>query len=262
MRKKVALCVGINDYPGTGSDLNGCINDCNNWAEFLTKQGYRVTILHDNMATKAQVTSQLKTLLATLGFGDRFVFTYSGHGSWVPDQNGDEADGRDEVICLYDYSSGGYLSDDEMYDIFQSRKFGVRVYQFSDSCFSGTLTRFVSREGIDNPWGRNRPKFLPPSHFLSAQQMNAAAKVQFKQVNEKPRPTSVLISGCSESEYSYDAYVENQAQGAFSWAALKTYKPGMSMAAWYREIRKLLPSTSYPQTPQLQGGTWQKYWRL
>ena len=29
---KHALCIGINDYPGTGSDLSGCVNDANDWA--------------------------------------------------------------------------------------------------------------------------------------------------------------------------------------------------------------------------------------
>jgi hypothetical protein len=28
MAKKV-LCIGINDYPGTDSDLSGCVNDAN-----------------------------------------------------------------------------------------------------------------------------------------------------------------------------------------------------------------------------------------
>jgi hypothetical protein len=26
---KNALCIGINDYPGTQSDLKGCVNDAN-----------------------------------------------------------------------------------------------------------------------------------------------------------------------------------------------------------------------------------------
>jgi hypothetical protein len=30
------LCVGINDYPGDGSDLNGCVNDAHAWAALLT----------------------------------------------------------------------------------------------------------------------------------------------------------------------------------------------------------------------------------
>ena len=34
MRKK-ALCVGINDYPYEGNDLNGCVNDAKAWAKLL-----------------------------------------------------------------------------------------------------------------------------------------------------------------------------------------------------------------------------------
>ena len=28
---KKALCIGINDYPGTDSDLQGCVNDATDW---------------------------------------------------------------------------------------------------------------------------------------------------------------------------------------------------------------------------------------
>ncbi len=27
-----ALCIGINDYPGTQNDLSGCVNDAQDWA--------------------------------------------------------------------------------------------------------------------------------------------------------------------------------------------------------------------------------------
>jgi hypothetical protein len=33
---KRAFCVGINDYPYDGSDLNGCINDARAWADLQT----------------------------------------------------------------------------------------------------------------------------------------------------------------------------------------------------------------------------------
>jgi hypothetical protein len=29
---KKALCIGINNYPGTHMDLQGCVNDANDWA--------------------------------------------------------------------------------------------------------------------------------------------------------------------------------------------------------------------------------------
>jgi hypothetical protein len=32
---KTALCIGINDYPGTANDLSGCINDAQDWANTL-----------------------------------------------------------------------------------------------------------------------------------------------------------------------------------------------------------------------------------
>ena len=34
---KRAFCVGINDYPYDGSDLNGCVNDARAWATLLTE---------------------------------------------------------------------------------------------------------------------------------------------------------------------------------------------------------------------------------
>ena len=34
-----ALCVGINDYPIDGADLQGCVNDANAWADLLVFTG-------------------------------------------------------------------------------------------------------------------------------------------------------------------------------------------------------------------------------
>ena len=46
MNKK-ALCVGINDYPGTSNDLAGCVNDTANLKNFLVKEfGFEVSGIH------------------------------------------------------------------------------------------------------------------------------------------------------------------------------------------------------------------------
>src|SRR3989304_1432528 len=47
---KRALCIGINDYPGTGSDLAGCVNDANDWTSVLAKRGFTVQRLRDRPA--------------------------------------------------------------------------------------------------------------------------------------------------------------------------------------------------------------------
>lgn len=256
--KKLAVCVGINDYPGSGNDLHGCVNDANNWSRMLELQGFEVVKLLDSDATKINVLTALKVAIARLRFGDRLVFSYSGHGSWIPDADGDEADGRDEVICLYDFMSGGLLSDDEMYTLFQLRRWGSRVTVLSDSCFSGTLARFMDPGHAPSA----TPRFMSPSNFLAGNQLRAAKRVQAVKANDRPRSGTVLISGCSENEYSYDAIVDSQPQGAFSAYALKAFYPGIKMGAWYKAIRAQLPSNDYPQTPLMTARPWQRYWSL
>ena len=44
--------------------------------------------------------------------GDVLYLHYSGHGSNVPDKNGDEADHRDEILCPSDLDWKDPLTDD------------------------------------------------------------------------------------------------------------------------------------------------------
>jgi uncharacterized caspase-like protein len=80
---RYALCIGINDYPGTGSDLSGCVNDAQDWAEELTKRGFDTEIMLDAEATGDAMRSGIRRKLAGAGSGDTVVITYSGHGTWV-----------------------------------------------------------------------------------------------------------------------------------------------------------------------------------
>ena len=57
-----ALCVGINDYPGTNMDLAGCVNDAKDWQALLERRGYRVDALHDREATRARIVEALRTV--------------------------------------------------------------------------------------------------------------------------------------------------------------------------------------------------------
>lgn len=258
MARKFAVCVGINDYPGSQNDLSGCVNDARDWQDLLTKAGYTASTLIDSEATKAAVVQLLEGLVHEARFGDRIVFTYSGHGSWVPDADGDEADGRDEAIVLYDFMSGGLLLDDEINEIFSKRRFGVRVTIFSDSCFSGSVYKFVEVNPSEDT--RRKRRFMPPSVFLDPKKLETASKVRHKDLSS--RTTTALISGCSDLEYSYDAWINGRANGAFTHFAIQAYKQGTTLKSWYNRIRWSLPSQSYPQTPQLNASAWQRTWKL
>ena len=83
--ERKALCVGINDYPYAGNDLNGCVNDAKAWAEMLIKNfnfaSTDVKILLDSHATKKNIFDELKNLITGASKGDTLVFTNSSHGS-------------------------------------------------------------------------------------------------------------------------------------------------------------------------------------
>src|SRR5512137_1884300 len=82
---KLALCIGINNYPGTDMDLAGCVNDANDWAAELTSRGFSVNKLLDSQATKAGMVDAFKRIVGQAVSGDVVVITYSGHGTYQYD---------------------------------------------------------------------------------------------------------------------------------------------------------------------------------
>jgi len=72
---KKALCIGINDYPGTQNDLSGCVNDANDWAATLTARGFTVSKLIDAQATKAAMVAGIGGLVSGAAKGDTVVIT-------------------------------------------------------------------------------------------------------------------------------------------------------------------------------------------
>ncbi|MFN6351670.1 MAG: caspase family protein, partial [Cyanobacteriota bacterium] len=67
---KSALCIGINNYPGTDCDLRGCVNDANDWAATLAARGFTVKTLLDNQATKAALVAAFQSLIRAAKSGD------------------------------------------------------------------------------------------------------------------------------------------------------------------------------------------------
>lgn len=258
---KYAVCIGINDYPGTGADLNGCVNDALGWSTVLQSEGYDTTVLLDSEATKTNVAAAIIAMVARARYRDTIVLTFSGHGSWVPDADGDEADGRDEVLVLHDYDRDGILSDDEIDRLFSHRRFGVRPIILSDSCHSGTVHRVFGGGTVRTAGQRTLPRFLPPEHFLTSAQIKVADRLAIK-APAPSRPTTALISGCKDDEFSYDAWIDGRFAGAFSHYALATYDRGQRLDHWHQRIRAHLPSTRLPQTPMLNATYLQKRWSL
>jgi len=256
--------VGINDYPGTSSDLTGCVNDANDWREVLESRDFEVARLLDGEATRKALTGELRRLVGMSRSGDILVFQFSGHGSWIPDEDGDEADSRDEVLCPHDIASDGPLTDDDLHGIFSERQPGARVILIADSCHSGTVSRF-RRPPSGERRGR-RVRFLPPREFLSPASIRALGKGERRRAASPPgRRSALLLSGCLETEFSYDAVFRGRPNGAFTHAAihaLSRLSPGATYLDWYSAIRRSLPTAEYPQTPTLYGSSAEKRWSV
>ncbi|MEV4511983.1 caspase family protein [Dactylosporangium sp. NPDC049525] len=258
---KLALCVGINDYPGVSNDLYGCRNDAADWTDALTARGFDVRTLLDSAASGAAIRTGIADLLSRTSAGDAVVITYSGHGTWVPDLDGDEPDHRDEAICPHDIAANGPLLDDELSTLFSTAAPGVRTVLISDSCHSGTLTR------LSRPLGDSRcsSRFLAPSTFLPPPAIPPAGLPGRGALRAHPRSAALLLAACRDTEYSYDATFSGRPNGAFTYVALTALADlpaGATYRDWLRAIRAQLPSQNYPQTPALQATAAQFAWPL
>lgn len=258
--KKYALCIGINNYPGTENDLSGCVNDAKDWAAELTRRGFETSSLIDAAAKKQAILDGMRGLLAKAKGGDQVVFTYSGHGTWLPDQDGDELDGRDEALCPHDLSDGA-LTDDELFEVFTARDYRTRLVFISDSCHSGTVARYYVPRGV-----ARKIRFLPPGVFLKDPQTLARARsVERAPVRGRARSTALLFAGCQDTEYSWDTSFDGRPNGAFTRTALDALKQLPESATyleWYRTIATRLPSAEYPQKPNLMGTPTQRRWKI
>ncbi len=253
-----ALCVGINDYPIRGMDLKGCVNDAKAWARALTEQydfaTGDVTVLLDRDATKRRMVTKLKALLRNARRGDVLVFTNSSHGTYLADTDGDE-DRFDEALCPWDCDDR-LIVDDELRELFDALPAGVRFTFVSDSCHSGTVTRALPP--FLNP-DKRRVRFMNPKR-LGLPELRSVREQRARSARRRGRPESamreVLVSGCRDIQYSYDAKIGNRYHGAMTFYALQALERARwntSYKAWVPRVRTLLADGGYDQSPQLEG---------
>lgn len=258
---KKAVCVGINDYPYDGNDLNGCVNDAIGWSDLLVNHfdfvSSDVTLLLDEQATKANIMEALRGMVHGAVSGDVLVLTNSSHGTYVADTSGDE-ETYDEAMCPYDCAEN-LIVDDELRELFANLEDGVRLTVISDSCFSGTVTRADISEvipGLKTPDDR-RVRFLSPAlmgRSILENPWKARPKGKTKYPESKMK--DVLLSGCSDKEYSYDVFINGMYHGAMTYFALQTIEESeyqITLSQLCKRVRTLLDMEGYPQTPQLEG---------
>lgn len=243
---KKALMVGIN-YEGTSNQLNGCINDTLNLKNFMLTNKYfveeEITFMtdHSTMAlkpTKANMLTELSNLVTfanSVENKDKMVylfFSYSGHGSYLQDQNAEEVDGRDEVICPLDCDVNGFITDDVLKaNLVNKLGSNVKLVMLMDSCFSGTVLDLKYNYKLDK---RNT--------------IVTDAK------NTESVCDTVMISGCTDAQTSADAYLNNTYQGAMTASFIMNFTDKKTTKELVTGMRTWLKSSQFTQIPQLSAG--------
>lgn len=157
--RRAALCIGINEYSNPDDHLSGCVADAQEWEAALKRLGFEVQALHDSHATKRRIIEELGKMIANSQAGDVLVLQYSGHGTFVPDLDGDDAGGKDEAICPVDYDTGELLVDDEIRAELEKLPRNVQLTMFMDNCYSYSNGRFALGRVLE-PSANGKPRFV------------------------------------------------------------------------------------------------------
>lgn len=270
MARGLSLHVGLNsvdptvykdDYgrPWSG-DLDSPEFDASDMYALATSSGFDAATLLTHKATAERILAAIEGAAQQLGPGDVYFLTYSGHGGQVQDENGEEPDGRDETWAVFDRQ----LLDDEIFAALTRFEPGVRVFVLSDSCHSGSVLKAMPDFGhlagrllLRSADGRRpRAKRLPLTVQARDNQVHGGLYREIqsripdsKTTKDKIRATALLISGCKDSEASYDG----PRNGAFTTAVLETWSSGQfvgNYADFYQQVAGLLAARPPLQTPQ------------
>lgn len=264
---KRAVLIGINKYRVPGADLRGCVNDVKNLKRALTEYygfaGKNIAVLTDFKATKKAMQAAIQKLVAGARKGDVLLLHYSGHGSNVPDDSGDEADKRDEILCPTDLDWKDPFRDDWLRKTLDKLKPGVSLTVIMDCCHSGTNTRAIAPPGAPI-----KERYLPsPWDLVAAESGRQLRGAVTGELRASPRATrkkadavhadicELLITGCRDTQTSADAFIKGTYNGALTYFLVESIREAKGKLT-YRELHKRTLAKlkgKYDQVPQLEG---------
>jgi len=260
---------------------------------FPQDEAHMLTLTDDQkdpnkIPTRANLLKALEWLVAGAKDGDSLFFHYSGHGSQVKDEDGDELDGFDECLVPSDFQQAGMLVDDIIHEKFvKNLPSGVRLTAIMDCCHSGSLFDLPLTYNIDGTIGSsnvvevdNRKEAIKAAvkagNLLFAGDRKGALKERAAAVKlfvSSPAPGKtneagqkvtqikttladvIQFSGCKDEQTSADAVIGGKPLGAMSWAFIQAFKnnPELDYISLLKEVRNLLQG-KYQQIPEMSCG--------
>ncbi|WP_426323847.1 caspase family protein [Microbacterium sp. E-13] len=269
--KKLALCIGIDAYPR--DPLSGCVADAESWAKAFREAGFQVESIHNADATRDRILRAMLDKVSSARDGDIVAIQFAGHGTFVPDLDGDETDEfgpKDEALCPVDFRDGQLIIDDDLGAIWDAIPEGVSVTLFFDSCHSGSVNREITVGEFEE---RRIPAGAKPRMTVLSAEEEAAFREEraaspedefrtaaWKRVVEvetdraaAPRAQrvdgrEVLISACQPDQVA----LETNGHGVFTSAAITVLgkSPTLTNSEFVAAVVDILDDT-YEQRPML-----------
>jgi hypothetical protein len=247
---KHALVVAISNYsPFSGFRHIDADNDLRIIMKLLQQQGFTDTIvLKNEQATKEGFIQSFKKLRSNVHQGDIVYIHFSTHGQQIEDLNGDETDGLDEAIALYDSQSRGsndYKGQNHLID----DDFGIMIEQLRkdlgkegdilvliDACHSGSMSRGLDTAIIRGGYppimitqkepgiktrGDNRSISLTAGKKKEVPETKSVG--MFSSINQSKTDDLAnynIFSACEDNEVSSEYYYNHNYFGPLTWAFL------------------------------------------
>jgi hypothetical protein len=255
---KKALLVGIN-YIGTENELRGCINDVNNMNNFLLSIGYtqkniiRLTDKTIKKPIKQNIIDNLVRLINNAVAGDELFFLYSGHGTIVVDESGDEVETHtDSAICPLDYQTKGVIVDDDIRSLLLPLKKNVKLIIVLDSCNSGTC--------CDLKYNYKDLSYNKPNADMITYNSSQWVAKQTLLLNNNYTDcvgNIYMISGSGDTQTSADTVINGKPSGALTGILLNIFQSYNNILPWttlLKDLNCILKTTGYTQRPRLSSG--------
>ncbi|MCP4291010.1 MAG: DUF4384 domain-containing protein [bacterium] len=190
--------------------------------------------------------------------GDIVYFHYSGHGTEIPDDNGDEIDGLDECLVPSDYISrhdgSANIRDDRLADLLDqldSREPASVTLTF-DCCYSGTATR----GGRQLVRGQSWTGATPAVRRGNADEAKKDAGV-FLSRTHPTEANYVVLSATSQGQVASETDDgAGGTMGLFTWAftqAAAEARTDCNYRSLFEQVTNLMLERNRAQTPQIEG---------
>ncbi|QIL73078.1 DUF4384 domain-containing protein [Diaphorobacter sp. HDW4B] len=275
---KVALLVGVGQYPDPENRLQGPANDVEALRQVLVQRwGYapaNVQVLVDQAATRKEILQALQGLMQRTQADDEVLVYFSGHGTSA----------LDPALGLpLPHGSGAFIPIDaqlgspnvlnqlivgrtDLRPVFdQLDKGGRKVWFVSDSCYSGQQVRSFTSEGL--------PSRMVPLRQAAAQSLMTDVRQRFQQNLQQnqdwPYRNVVFLAAGAEGEAAKDIpagyvskfpTVDGKAHGAMTDALLRVLNGQLpvdangdgvaSLHEVHQAVATFMAQRAYGHTPQ------------